>query len=87
MNRDEKKELMLKQQEAMSNGSVAFLSYRSSCTVGFGMSLGIQFICDLITNMVTLWNWFVFSSAYGRVHAISVLINWAIAVTTLIKMH
>lgn len=44
---------MLKQQEAMSNGSVAFLSYRSSCTVGFGMSLGIQFICDLITNMVT----------------------------------
>lgn len=116
---DEKKELMLKQQESMSNGPVVFLSYKSTGTGGFGTSLGIQFICDfitmiiaaylvtqlggdefgsqitivmlvalsgIVTNMVPLWNWFVFSSAYLKVHAISVLINWAIAGTVLIKM-
>ncbi|MCH2359911.1 MAG: hypothetical protein MK329_02570 [Pirellulales bacterium] len=64
---------MLKQQEAMSNGPVAFLSYKSSGTGGLGTSLGVQFICDFITNMAPLWNWFVFSSAYVRGHAISVL--------------
>lgn len=115
---EEQKELMRKQQEAMSNGPVVFLAYKSSGTGGFGKSLGVQFICDfitmiiaaflvtklggdefgsqitvvmlvalsgIITNMVPLWNWFVFSSAYVRVHAISVLINWAIAGTVLIK--
>ena len=48
----------------MSNGPVAFLSYKSSGTGGLGTSLGVQFICDFITNMAPLWNWFVFSSAY-----------------------